>query len=210
MGSFIILLWRIFATLSALLVLAGILIAVFLDQLIMVDMPLQKADHAIVLDGNPQRLLRAKELLDQGLVNDIYVSNGEPARPDDIDKIVSSLGYAPPDRTEIKVKILNVVGVAAEKIIVFGEGSLTTRDEAKALAERFKGQSPRLMLVTTNYHSRRALEIFEAALPSASIQVTCLGGCVAPAAWWKDPTVAAQFVLEFVKHFYFRLGMAVV
>lgn len=210
MGSFIILLWRIFASLSALLVLAGILIAVFLDRLIMVDMPLQKADHAIVLDGNNQRLLRAKELLDQALVNDIYVSNGEPVRLDEIDKIVMSLGYTPPDRTEIKIKILNAVGVAAEKILVFGEGSLTTRDEAKALAERFKGQSPRFIIVTTNYHSRRALEIFEAAMPGASFQVACPGGCVASVAWWKDPAVAAQFVLEFVKHIYFRLGMAVV
>lgn len=209
MGSLIIILWRIFASLSAVLVLAGLVIAFFLDRLIMVDMPLQKADHAIVLDGNNERLLRAKELLDQGLVNDIYVSNGEPARPGEIDKIVAALGYTPPDRTEIKVKILNALGVTPEKIIVFGEGSLTTREEAKYLAERFKGQTPRLMLVTTNYHSRRALDIFEAALPGASIQVTCQGGCVAPISWWKDPAVAAQFVLEFVKHIYFRLGMAV-
>ena len=106
MGSLIILLWRVFASLSAMLVLACLLAALFLDRLIMVDMPLQKADHAIVLDGNNQRLLRAKELLDQGLVNDIYVSNGEPARPDEIDKIVAGLGYTSPDRTEIKIKIL--------------------------------------------------------------------------------------------------------
>ncbi len=208
MGSLIILLWRVFASLSAMLVLACLLAALFLDRLIMVDMPLQRADHAIVLDGNNQRLLRAKELLDQGLVNDIYVSNGEPARPDEIDKIVAGLGYTSPDRTEIKIKILTAVGVAPEKIFVFGNGSLTTRDEARAIADRFKDQTPRLMLVTTNYHSRRALQIFEAAMPGALLQVTCPGGCVAPIAWWKDPAVAAQFVLEFVKHIYFRVGMA--
>mgnify|MGYP003343832029 CR=1 FL=1 len=170
--------------------------------------PLQKADHAVVLDGNNHRLLRAKELLDQGLVDDIYISNGEPAHPDEIEKIMTRIGYAAPDRTQIKIEILKSLGVAPEKMTVFGDGSLTTRDEAKALALHFKNQSPRLLLVTTNYHSRRALEIFEAALPNASIQVTCPDGCVAPISWWKDPAVAAQFVLEFVKHIYFRLGMA--
>lgn len=205
----IILLWRVFATVSALVVLAGLGIIVFLDRLIMIDLPLTKADHAVVLDGNNQRLVRAKELLDQGLVTDIYVSNGEPAHPDEIDRIVAELGYIPPDRTVIKIEILKKLGVAPEKIFVFGQGSLTTRDEAKALAAQLNGQTPRLTLVTTNYHSRRAIEIFERALPGLSIQVTCPGGCVAPVLWWKDPAVAAQFVLEFVKHIYFRLGMAV-
>lgn len=209
MGQMIILLWRVFATVSALVVLAGLGIIVFLDRLIMIDLPLTKADHAVVLDGNNQRLVRAKELLDQGLVTDIYVSNGEPAHPDEIDRIVAELGYIPPDRTVIKIEILKKLGVAPEKIFVFGQGSLTTRDEAKALAAQLNGQTPRLTLVTTNYHSRRAIEIFERALPGLSIQVTCPGGCVAPVLWWKDPAVAAQFVLEFVKHIYFRLGMAV-
>jgi len=209
MGQMIIILWRVFATLSALLVVAGLGVALMLDRLIMLDMPLTKADHAVVLDGNNQRLLRAKELLDQGLVADIYVSNGEPAHPDEIDRIVSELGYVTPDRTGIKIEILKKLGVAPEKIIVFGQGSLTTRDEAKALAAQLNGQTPRLTLVTTNYHSRRAQEIFERALPGLSIQVTCPGGCVAPLSWWKDPAIAAQFVLEFVKHIYFRLGLAV-
>lgn len=208
MGSLMIILWRIFASLSAVLVVAAFLTALYLDRLIMIDMPLQKSDHAIVLDGNNQRLLRARELYDQGLVDDIYVSNGEPAHPDEIETIMSKLGYGAPDRTMIKIEILKSLGVSSQKINVFGEGSLTTRDEAKALAARFKGQTPRLILVTTNYHSRRALEIFKAALPGASIEVTCPGGCVAPIAWWKDPAIAAQFVLEFVKHIYFRLGMA--
>ena len=208
MGYVIIILWRVFATVSALLVLAGLLVALTLDRLIMIDMPITKADHAVVLDGNNQRLLRAKELLDQGLVADIFVSNGEPAHPDEIDRIVSELGYVAPDRTGIKIEILKKLGVAPEKIVVFGQGSLTTRDEAKALAAQLNGQTPRLTLVTTNYHSRRAVEIFERALPGISIQVTCPGGCVAPIAWWKDPAIAAQFVLEFVKHIYFRLGLA--
>ena len=208
MGRAIIILWRIFATLSGLAVISSLLVMVFLEDIIMRDRPLKPADHAIVLDGNNMRLLRAKDLLDQGLVKDIYVSNGEPFKPDAIDEVVSALGYSPPDRTSIKVDILQKLGVARDKIIVFGSGSLTTRDEAKSLAAALGPGPHRLIVVTTNYHSQRAYEIFQRALPEADIGVACPGGCVAPPSWWKDPAVSAQFILEFVKHIYFRLGMA--
>ncbi len=201
--------WRIFATLCAFGVIAAILIGINLEQILMVDMPLTKADHAVVLDGNNARLLRAKELLDQGLVNDIWISNGEPAHPDEIEQIVESLGYHAPDRTKIKRQILEKLGVSSDRLVFFGNGSFTTRDEARALREKVGDQSLSFILVTTNYHSRRAQAIFQAALPQSSIQVTCHEGCVAPVHWWKDPAVAAQFVLEFVKQIYFRLGVAV-
>jgi len=201
-------LWRIFATLCAFMVIAALLIGINLERILMVDGPLTKADHAVVLDGNNARLLRAKELLDQGLVNDIWISNGEPAHPDEIEQIVESLGYHAPDRTEIKRQILEHLGVPADKLVFFGHGSLTTRDEAKALREKIGDQAPSFIVVTTNYHSRRAQAIFQAAVPQSIIQVTCQQGCVAPAQWWKDPAIAAQFVLEFVKQIYFRLGMA--
>jgi uncharacterized SAM-binding protein YcdF (DUF218 family) len=143
-------------------------------------------------------------LFDQGVVSDIFVSDGEPFHPTEIDRLVMELGYTPPDRTEIKRQILEKLGVPANKIIVFGHGSLTTRDEAKALRDQVQAGSS--VLVTTNYHSRRALMIFKDAMPDIEFQVTCLGGCVAPAQWWKDPAVAAQFILEFVKQIYYRVG----
>jgi uncharacterized SAM-binding protein YcdF (DUF218 family) len=200
-------LWRIFATLCAFVVIAVVVIALNLEMILMVDRPLTKADHAVVLDGNNARLLRAKELLDQGLVDDIWISDGEPAHSDEIERIIESLGYHSPDRTEIKRQILVSLGVPADRLIFFGNGSLTTRDEAKALREKVGDQALHFIVVTTNYHSRRAQAIFQAVLPQSSIQVTCQQGCVAPTHWWKDPAIAAQFVLEFVKQIYFRLGI---
>jgi len=209
MRFFLLTLWRVFSTVCAMAVIFAALIVVNLEPLLMVNAPLQVAEHAIVLDGNNARLLRAKELLDAGLVRDIWISNGEPAHPDAIEKIVEELGYHAPDRTEIKRQILEKVGVPTDKIVFFGHGSLTTRDEAKSLHDAVGNQPAKLVLVTTNYHSRRAQAIFQQALPKADIQVTCQEGCVAPARWWKDPAVTAQFVLEFVKQIYFRLGLAV-
>jgi uncharacterized SAM-binding protein YcdF (DUF218 family) len=201
-------LWKVFSTLSGVGVLLALLVLVNLESVLMVNEPLTKAEHAVVLDGDNHRLLRAKELLDQGLVDDILVSDGEPAHPDEIERLVEELGYKAPDRTLIKRQILERLGVAPDKINFFGHGSLTTRDEAAALKDFFGETKPRLILVTTNYHSRRAQMIFQEALPQANVQVTCFSGCVAPKAWWKDPAIAAQFVLEFVKQIYYALGLS--
>jgi uncharacterized SAM-binding protein YcdF (DUF218 family) len=198
--------WIGFASLSAIVVIGGLVLVANLPSLLMIDAPLHKADHAVVLDGDNMRLLRAKELFDQGMVNDIFVSDGEPFHPNAIDEMVRDLGYVQPDRTTIKIDILEKLGVPSDKIVVFGHGSLTTRDEARAL--RDKAALGTYLIVTTNYHSRRALTIFRDAMPGAEFQVTCGGGCVAPSQWWRDPAVAAQFILEFVKQLYYRFGSA--
>ena len=52
--------WRIFSTVCAFAVLAGLLVMVNLESILMVNVPLLIAEHAIVLDGNNARLLRAK------------------------------------------------------------------------------------------------------------------------------------------------------
>jgi uncharacterized SAM-binding protein YcdF (DUF218 family) len=197
-------LWIGFASLSAIVVMGGLVLVANLPSFLMIDAPLHQADHAVVLDGDNMRLLRAKEVLDQGLVTDIFVSDGEPFHPNTIDQIVADLGYVQPDRTTIKIQILEKLGVPSDKILVFGHGSLTTRDEARAL--RDKAASGSYLIVTTNYHSRRALTIFRDAMPGTDFQVTCGGGCVAPPRWWHDPAVAAQFILEFVKQLYYRFS----
>ena len=208
MRLLILTLWRLVATMIAIAVMAVVLAVVSLEHLLMVNEPLHPARHAVVLDGDNMRLFRAREIFEQGLVDDIFVSDGEPAHPTELDKIVEELGYKAPDRTRIKREILEKLGVPGEKIVFFGQGSLTTRDEAKALKSLYGDRQDSLVLVTTNYHSRRAQRIFRAALPGVDVQVTCPGGCVAPEKWWKSPAVTAQFVLEFVKQIYYRLGIA--
>lgn len=200
--------YRAIQTFALLVVLAQIVVLVSLDKLLMVDEPLTKADYAVVLDGDNTRLLRAKELYDQGLVGSILVSDGEPAKPSEIDRITEELGYRAPDRTAIKLEILERLGVPKDKIGVFGKASMNTRDEARGLSDYLKGQKSGVILVTNAYHSRRAKAVFETYAPDADYRVTCLAGCVAPEGWRKSPALVSTYVLEFVKTLYFRLGLA--
>lgn len=200
--------YRGFKTFTLALVIAQFLVLFSLDKVLMTDDPLIASDYAVVLDGDNTRLLRAKELYDQGLVASILVSDGEPAKPTEIDRITEQLGYRVPDRTQIKIDILAALGVPRERIGVFGKASLNSRDEARGLAEFLKGEKARVIIVTNSYHSRRAKEVFETYAPHAEYRVACLGGCVAPDGWRTSPALVASYVLEFVKTAYFRLGLA--
>lgn len=200
--------YRAIQTLALVIVLLQILIFVSLDKVLMIDEPLTKSDYAVVLDGDNTRLLRAKELYDAGLVTTILVSDGEPAKPNEIDRITEGLGYRTPDRTEIKRDILVALGIPQDKIAVFGKASLNTRDEARGLNAYLKGQKAKIILVTNPYHTRRAKAVFETYAPEAEYRVTCLGGCVAPDGWRTSPALVSSYVLEFVKTLYFRLGLA--
>lgn len=202
--------YRTVQSIALVIVLLQIIGFLTLDKVLMIDEPVTKADYAVVLDGDNTRLLRAKELYDQGLVNLVLISDGEPAHPTDIDRITESLGYRAPDRTQIKREILETLGVPKDHIAIFGQGSLNTRDEAKGLKAFLGENSARVILITNPYHSRRAKAVFEMYMPDRDFSVTCLGGCVAPDGWRASPSLVASYVLEFVKTIYFRLGLSAI
>lgn len=202
--------YRALQSIALVIVLMQGAVFLMLDKVLMINEPVTKADFAVVLDGDNTRLLRAKELFDQGLVTMILISDGEPAHPTEIDRITEALGYRAPDRTRIKRQILEHLGIPNDRIAIFGQASLNTRDEAKGLKAYLGDQPARVILVTNPYHSRRAKAVFELAMPDRDILVTCLGGCVAPDGWRASPALVATYILEFVKTLYFRLGPAAV
>ena len=200
--------YRAIQSIALAIVLLQLAMFFTLEKVLMIDEQLAKAEYAVVLDGDNTRLLRAKELFDQKLVNSILISDGEPVHPTEIDRITESLGYRAPDRTQIKREILEALGVPNDRIAVFGQASLNTRDEARGLKAYLGNKATRVILVTNPYHSRRAKAVFETLLPNVEFTVTCLGGCVAPEGWRSSPSLVATYVLEFVKTIYFRLGLA--
>lgn len=197
---------RVIGVIATLVVAIGIGVMVNLERLIMVDEPVERAAYAVALDGDNHRVILAAELVNRGLAEEVLLSNGEPAREDELTVLMREIGYPLPDRMEVKYRMLEKLGVSRDKIFEFGNGSLNTRDEAFALEKFLAGKPGDIILVTTNYHSKRAMMIFEAALPNVKVMIACPGGCVAPPQWWKDPAVTAQFVLEAVKFGYYLIG----
>ena len=153
-----------------------------------VDEPAPHADAILLLgDDNfyADRATRAAELIRQG-VAPLVVASGRRLRP--------SAGIV-----ELMQHDLIERGVPKEKILPFPQDADNTEEEAAALAKfcaerRFRS----VILVTSNYHTRRARYIFEKAFPSSiSVSVaSARDGDFDPDRWWEKRKSEKLFVHE--------------
>ena len=132
---------RFFLGPFALLFLLGVMAAVFPQEILTVDSGPVKADVIVLLGGGDQRPERAAELFQQGAVPKIIVSGAGDC-----------LSH---ERRLIK----NGVPVAA---IILESNSKTTRENARYSIPLLRQiGARRVIIVTSWYHSRRALCCFE-------------------------------------------------
>lgn len=155
-----------------------------------VDAPAAHADALLLLgDDNfyADRATRAAELIRQG-VAPIVVASGRRLRP--------SAGIA-----ELLEHDLIERGVPKEKILPFAQDAESTEEEARALAKfsvehRFRG----VIVVTSNYHTRRARYIFEKIFPRAVIVsvASARDGDFDPDRWWEKRKSEKLFIHELI------------
>jgi len=155
-----------------------------------IDAPAAHADALLLLgDDNfyADRATRAAELIRHG-VAPVVVASGRRLRP--------SAGIA-----ELLEHDLIERGVPKDKIIRFPHDADNTLEEAAALAHlsserRFHS----VIVVTSNYHARRARYLFDKAFPP-SISVSVAGahdGDFDPQHWWEKRKSQEIFVHELV------------
>jgi uncharacterized SAM-binding protein YcdF (DUF218 family) len=154
-----------------------------------VDETLDHADAIIVLsDDNfyADRVTRAAELMRDGKAP-IVVASGRRLRP-----------YA--GIAELMQHDLIERGVPKEKIEVFAHDGDSTRDEAEALANFVAEKKwTTVLLVTSNYHTRRARYVFRKIFPS-NVQlavVSARDGDFDPQQWWQKRKSLKYFTGEF-------------
>jgi uncharacterized SAM-binding protein YcdF (DUF218 family) len=153
-----------------------------------VDEPAAHADALIVLsDDNfyADRATRTAELSRQG-VAPVVVASGRRLRP--------NAGIS-----ELMEHDLVERGVPKEKILRFAHDADSTREEAEALV-KLSGEHhwKSLVIVTSNYHTRRVRYIFEKVAP-ASITVSVAGakdGDFDPEKWWEKRKSSKLFLKE--------------
>jgi uncharacterized SAM-binding protein YcdF (DUF218 family) len=112
------------------------------------------AAYVLVLGGSPRiRPFVAAEILRAGLAGRALISHVKSAH-DDLSDLL------PPDH-EICRRVLLQSGIAADKISYLGHEHGTTYDEACSLS-RFLATAPdaRVLIVTNDFHTRRARWIF--------------------------------------------------
>jgi uncharacterized SAM-binding protein YcdF (DUF218 family) len=143
------------------------------------------------------------DLYRQGYAKRILVS-----RPyvNDVWRSVSDLGVSVKSLEQIYLEILNIKGVPEQAIQVFGDANLSTYDEALALHRLLGDREVSLLVVTTDYHSRRAKTVLHDVLPNARVMVVATPYYRTPENWWQDYDAARHVVLELVKTGYYLVG----
>jgi uncharacterized SAM-binding protein YcdF (DUF218 family) len=184
-------------TFVALLFLALLVLAVYLARHplmrlaareLVVEDPLEKADAIIILsDDNfyADRATRAAELYRQGLAP-VVVASGIRLRP-----------YA--GISELMTHDLAERGVPKERIVPFPQDADGTREEAVALRNFLAGKGWKsVIVVTSNYHTRRARLIFRKTFPSdLKIEVASARDAdFDPSNWYEHPRAVKRFTHE--------------
>ena len=146
---------------------------------LVLDQGPEKADLAVVLGGDlwGLRISKAGDLVRQGYVPEVLVS-GPP-------------GFYDQHECEPEIAFAVRRGYPAAWFIPFPDEARSTKDEAAMLLpELRRRQVRRVLLVTSDYHSRRAARIFRAAehASGAGIEirmVTSPDKEFRPATWWQ-------------------------
>lgn len=193
--------------LALVLALALIPALYFAGQWMQVHDQPQKADYILALAGDAHRFIHAADLYKQGYAPTILVSIPAQKPPTILTKIQHMMGYPDFDSAESYAKAFyGVLDVPQEVLQPFGNGHLSTVEEAEALREHLGPDRPTLLLVTSPYHARRAKLVFESVLPEARIIMTVTPYEHFDEHWWKDYYTAPKVVLEAAKCVHWLLG----
>lgn len=160
-----------------LLFLIWIFLAPFLAENLIVEKPLETADAILVLGGAHtylERTQKAAELYKNGTAAKIYLTDdGEQAG-------WSHVEQRNPWFVELARNSLIAQGVAAENIEILSPKVSGTIYEARILAEKAQRASLKsILIVTSAYHTRRALATFERAFAEDNLSTT-IGIAAAP------------------------------
>jgi len=153
-----------------------------------VEDPLQQSDALLLLsDDNffADRATRASELYRQKLAP-VIVASGRRLRP--------TAGIA-----ELMEHDLIERGIPKDRIIRFPQDADSTREEAQALRALVTEKNWRsVIVVTSNYHTRRTRYIFQRIFPeSVSVRVaSARDGEFDPERWWENRKSLKEFIRE--------------
>lgn len=161
----------------------------FVAEAWIVEDPLDKADALIVLSDDNfygDRATRAAELFREGKAP-VIVASGRRLRP--------NAGIA-----ELMEHDLVERGVPKDKILRFTHDADSTKEEAEALVKLVKTRKWRkTIVVTSNYHTRRARYIFHRVFPQ-DIEVrvaSARDGDFDPQRWWEKRKSTKELMREF-------------
>lgn len=197
-----------FLSVSFLLFFAWILIARYAAECLVIEKPLERADAILVLSGSSvyiERTQKAAELYKKGVAPRILLSDdGNRAEWSDIERRNSSF-------VELAQESLIKQGIAPDAIEILPGKVTGTIYEAQNLREKLvETKWKSILIVTSAYHTRRALWTFEQVLARDDLK-TEIGiqspptGQQTPSMsyWWLSPFGWNVVAGEYVKIVYY-------
>ncbi|HEU0251612.1 MAG TPA: YdcF family protein [Pyrinomonadaceae bacterium] len=194
--------------LIALLLVLWVIVAWLAARLLIVNTPLTRADAIVVLSGSSvytERTHRAAEYYRQGLGQRILLTN------DNLRGEWSSAEQRNPFFYERARTKLIESGVPPDRIEVLPAPVTNTYDEAQALRDYAQSHQLRsLLVVTSAYHSRRALWTLNRVFENSGIEIGMQSvengeQTPRPLTWWLYPRGWQMVVGEYVKNVYYRV-----
>lgn len=187
-------------TLVGLIVIAAVFHTAILSALgaylIKADAP-QKADVAVVLAGDSwgHRILTGAQLVRDGYVPKVIVSGPDGAYGN--------------HECELAIAFAVKRGYPESYFIHSEHSARSTQAEAEALLPEIRRQGyKRIIVVTSNYHTRRAGNIFRALAPDLTIlMVPASDENFTPGGWWHNREAEKIFLNEWEKTFANWLGI---
>lgn len=164
---------------------------------------LQPAEAIVILAGDARRTRHAADLFRRGLAPRVLVSR--PVRTAR-ERLLDGLDIPFPRAEQLDFEVLRKTGVPAANISFYGDGSVSTFEEALALQRLFAGKSPRLLVVTSPYHVRRARMILVDAIPGVDLRVVATPYEEFPERWWTSQDAARDLLLEMAKLGFYLAG----
>jgi len=165
----------------------------FIGESLVVEDSLEKSDAIIILSDDNyygDRATRAAELFRQNLAP-VVVASGVRLRPN------ASIA-------ELMTHDLIERGVPKENILPFPQDADNTREEAESLRKLSQSKSWKsVIVVTSNYHTRRAKYIFKKVFPeTVAIRIaSARDGDFDPAHWYEHRKSINQFTHEIGGYF---------
>lgn len=186
-----------------------VLVAWGAARFLIVNTPLHQVDAIVVLSGSAvykERTRRAAEYYHQGLANRILLTN------DNLRGEWSNVEQRNPFFYERARNNLQLLGVPADRVEVIAKPVTNTYDEAEGLREYAVAHGLRsLLVVTSAYHSRRALWTLNRVFAGTGIEISLQSietgeQTPPPFTWWLHVRGWRMVVGEYAKNVYYRLS----
>ena len=176
------------ASLAAAIALHQVLLAGLGACLVHADPP-RKADLVLVLGGDPNgsRILKASELVKLGFAPRIVVSGPS--------------GFYDNYECDLEIPFAERRGFPESYVVHFEHHAHSTFEEARVTTPEIRRLGAKsVLLVTSDYHTRRAGRIFRRVAPDLNfIVIAAPDEFFSPAGWWKNREGRKTCFIEWLK-----------